>query len=140
MIDTMPFGSISREDAVFTRVRKGSRAVLSIHTSALRKTSASVGRPPMVTLSRISRASLIAAFRALFHARGAAVRVRTFEVRDARGALVAGELGYAVGDVYTKEPSGHGYASPANGTALSLKAGTDMDCGDWGAHAYVNDR
>ena len=35
----------------------------------------------------------------------------------------------AVGDVYTHEPAGHGYASPVNGTALSLKAGTDMDCG-----------
>eukprot|EP00729_Bicosta_minor_P001609 gene1609-1758_t len=41
----------------------------------------------------------------------------------------------AVGDVYTHEPRGHGY----NGTALSLKAGTDMDCGDWGAHAYLNE-
>lgn len=31
------------------------------------------------------------------------------------------------------------YATPENGTALSLKAGTDMDCGDWGAHAYLNE-
>lgn len=45
----------------------------------------------------------------------------------------------AVGDVYTHEPRGHGYATPENGTALSLKAGTDMDCGDWGAHAYLNE-
>ena len=43
----------------------------------------------------------------------------------------------AVGDVYTKEPSGHGYADPVTGTAMSLKAGTDMDCGDWGKHAYL---
>lgn len=33
----------------------------------------------------------------------------------------------------------HHYADPANGTALSLKAGTDMDCGDWGAHAYLKE-
>jgi|EP01046_Picozoa_sp_COSAG06_P023649 beta-glucosidase len=36
----------------------------------------------------------------------------------------------AVGDVYTPEPAGHGYASPVDGTAMSLKAGTDMDCGE----------
>lgn len=41
----------------------------------------------------------------------------------------------AVGDVYES----HHYATPENGTALSLKAGTDMDCGDWGAHAYLNE-
>lgn len=41
----------------------------------------------------------------------------------------------AVGDVY----GSHHYADPANGTALSLKAGTDMDCGDWGAHAYLKE-
>jgi beta-glucosidase len=44
-----------------------------------------------------------------------------------------------VGDIYGKEPSGHGYADPTNGTAMALKAGTDMDCGDWGAHAYLNE-
>ena len=27
----------------------------------------------------------------------------------------------------------HGYASAVDGTAMALKAGTDMDCGDWGA-------
>ena len=43
----------------------------------------------------------------------------------------------AVGDVYTPEPAGHGYASPVDGTAMSLKAGTDMDCGDWGKKAYL---
>ncbi len=43
----------------------------------------------------------------------------------------------AVGDVYTPEPAGHGYASPLDGVAMSLKAGTDMDCGDWGKKAYL---
>ena len=41
----------------------------------------------------------------------------------------------AVGDVY----GAHHFTTPANGTALSLKAGTDMDCGDWGAHAYLKE-
>jgi beta-glucosidase-like glycosyl hydrolase len=43
-----------------------------------------------------------------------------------------------VGDVYTPEPAGHGYASPLDAVAMSLKAGTDMDCGDWGKHAYLS--
>jgi|EP01043_Picozoa_sp_COSAG02_P038734 beta-glucosidase len=46
-------------------------------------------------------------------------------------------LSDAVGDVYTPEPAGHGYASPLDGVAMSLKAGTDMDCGDWGKKAYL---
>lgn len=41
----------------------------------------------------------------------------------------------AVADVYEQ----HHYASPVNGTALSLKAGTDMDCGDFGDHAYLKE-
>jgi len=45
----------------------------------------------------------------------------------------------AVGDVYDPEPNGHGYANATYGTALALKAGTDMDCGDWGKHAYLNE-
>ena len=45
----------------------------------------------------------------------------------------------AVGDIYQPFPSGHAYASPPNGSALALKAGTDLDCGYWGARAYVNE-
>ena len=41
----------------------------------------------------------------------------------------------AVGDV----SGSHHYTDPVNGSALSLKAGTDMDCGDWGAHAYLKE-
>ena len=37
--------------------------------------------------------------------------------------------------VWWAEPEGHGYASPVDGTAMALKAGTDMDCGDWGKKA-----
>ena len=37
--------------------------------------------------------------------------------------------------VWVAEPEGHGYASPVDGTAMALKAGTDMDCGDWGKKA-----
>ena len=34
----------------------------------------------------------------------------------------------------------HKYGGSAvNGSAISLKAGTDMDCGDWGAHAYLKE-
>lgn len=45
----------------------------------------------------------------------------------------------AVGDVYDKEPAGHGYANnTADAAAISLKAGTDTCCGDWGKHAYLN--
>ena len=43
----------------------------------------------------------------------------------------------AVGDVSAPAPGGHGYANATEGAALSLRAGTDMDCGDWGAHAYL---
>jgi beta-glucosidase-like glycosyl hydrolase len=39
----------------------------------------------------------------------------------------------AVGDV----GGAHHYTTPENGTAISLKAGTDMDCGDFGVHAYT---
>ena len=41
----------------------------------------------------------------------------------------------AVGDIY----GSHHYTDPVNGTALALRAGTDMDCGDWGAHAYLKE-
>ena len=36
----------------------------------------------------------------------------------------------AINDVCGAEPNGHGYAADcANATALSIKAGTDVDCG-----------
>ena len=60
------------------------------------------------------------------------------------GTVCVGDCRYvtsdcdAVGDVYTPEPAGHGYASPLDAVAMSLKAGTDMDCGDWGKHAYLS--
>jgi beta-glucosidase-like glycosyl hydrolase len=70
----------------------------------------------------------------------------------ANGAYLAGTLrgtwgfdGYvtsdcdAVGDISTAAPGGHGYANATEGAALALRAGTDMDCGQWGKHAYRNE-
>lgn len=44
----------------------------------------------------------------------------------------------AVGYVYDPKPKGHGYTNlTADAAAMSLKAGTDTCCGDWGDHAYL---